>query len=100
MASDDDLIVFEDADIVLGEDGQAIIIAELGERDESASFEVVKFKSLLCNVTEMLGKREFAHDRGDHGIAASGEDSRTTIDGCPTFEVDGVLGHDEGAGGA
>ena len=46
--SDDDLAVFEDFEVVLSEEGDAIIVAEFSNGDEGACLEVVKDVSCLC----------------------------------------------------
>jgi hypothetical protein len=40
------LIIFQDLHMVLGENGNAVIVAELGEGDERAGFQII-----LCNIT-------------------------------------------------
>ena len=40
-AFNNSFIVFGDGDIIFGENGNAVIVAELGERDECASLEVI-----------------------------------------------------------
>lgn len=45
--SDDDLVIFNDLDVVLCEEGNAVIITELCERDQRARLELIKHKSSL-----------------------------------------------------
>lgn len=47
MAFNDSFIVFCDGDIVFGENSDAVIVAELGERDEGSSLEVIQYMSML-----------------------------------------------------
>ena len=46
-ACDDDMVILDDFDIVLGEECCAVVIAELSKRDKCASLQIVKNKSSL-----------------------------------------------------
>ena len=49
----DDIVVFDDLDIVLGEESNAIIVTELGQGDEGTSLELIKHKCRLGSGREM-----------------------------------------------
>ena len=57
-ASDNDSILFKDLDIELGEDGNAVIIAKLGEGDERSSTQIVKDEGRLRRRAEMRRERK------------------------------------------
>jgi hypothetical protein len=69
-SSDDDLIVFQNLDIVLREDGETVIIADFREQNQHAGFELTEFKCVLSLMTEVLRERKRALDGGYHWIAA------------------------------
>lgn len=47
-AGDDDLVVFVNLHVVPVEDGSAVVVTELGKRDEGACFQIIQHKGRLC----------------------------------------------------
>jgi hypothetical protein len=98
-ASDNDSILFKNLDIELGEDGNAVIIAKLGEGDERSSTQIVKDEGGLRRRAEMRRERKETTKGGRHDVAASRENGRTVRNGNEMTEVDSIGRSNKSAGG-
>ena len=62
--SDDDLVLFDDINVVLSEERSTVIITKLSKRDKSTCLEVVKHKGSLGSGRKMRRERELANHGG------------------------------------
>jgi len=87
------LSVFEDFEVVLSKEGDAVVVAELSNGDEGACLEVVKDVPCLCVGGKRRGERDGCLVGGLHGCARCGFDGWSCGcggDGCACGAVGGA----------
>lgn len=95
----EDGVVLDDLDIILGEKCDAIIVAELGKRDKSTSLEVIENKSRLRFDAETRREGEDATESGRHDSTAGGKNLWAMRNWSWMSEIDGIRTGDKSAGG-
>jgi hypothetical protein len=98
-ASDENCVLFDDLDIVLGEECNTIVIAELSQGYKSTGLEIIEDKSRLCLGAETGGQWEDTTEGGGHDSTAGGKDLWTIRNRSGMEEMGGVGTGDESTSG-
>jgi hypothetical protein len=98
-ASDDDSVLLEDFDIILGKKDKAVVVTKLCKRHEGAGLQVVEDDSGLRGRAEKRGEREETFESRRHNSAASRENGRTSGSRSGMTEMDNIRAGNKSAGG-
>jgi len=96
---DEDGFVFDDSDVVLGEECNAVIVAELSQGYKSTGLKIVENEGRLCLGAETRGQWEDTAEGGGHDSTAGGKDLGTIRNRSRMEKMDSVGTGDEGTSG-
>jgi hypothetical protein len=97
---DEDGVVLDDLNIVLGEKRNAVVVTELSQRYKSTGLEVVENEGRLRLGAETRRQWEDATESGGHDSTAGGKDLWAIGNWGRLEKMNGVGASDEGTGGA
>jgi len=98
-SADENCILFDDLDIVFGEECNAVIIAELSQGYKSTGLKIVENEGRLCLGAETRGQWEETAEGGGHDSTAGGKDLGTIRNRSRMEKMDSVGTCDEGTSG-